>query len=67
MELKEASSSFAYPKTGSAYPYLLKPTGSTEVLEWMGSDVENSQYYGGYVLSASLYDENNQLIEDSKY
>ena len=54
------SSSFAYPKTGSAYPYLLKPTGSTEVLEWMGSDVENSQYYGGYVLSASLYDENNQ-------
>ena len=54
------SSSFAYPKTGSAYPYLLKPTGSTEVLEWMGSDIENSQYYGGYVLSASLYDENNQ-------
>jgi len=54
------SSSFAYPKTGSAYPYTLKPTGSTEVLNWMGSDVESSQYYGGYVLSASLYDENNQ-------
>ena len=54
------SSSFAYPKTGSAYPYTLKPTGSTEVLEWLGSDVESSQYYGGYVLSASLYDENNQ-------
>ena len=54
------SSVFAYPKTGDAYPFDLLPTGSTEVLEWMGSDVENSQYYGGYVLSASLYDEDNQ-------
>ena len=54
------SSSYAYPKTGSAYPYTLMSTGSTEVLKWMGSDVENSQYYGGYILSASLYDENNQ-------
>ena len=26
----------------------------------MGSDVENSQYYGGYILSASVYDEDNQ-------
>ena len=54
------SSSFAYPKTGSAYPYTLLDTGSVEVLNWMGSDVESSQYYGGYILSASLYDENNQ-------
>ena len=54
------SSSFAYPKTGSSYPYSLLPTGSTEVLTWMGSDVENSQYYGGYILSASVYDEDNQ-------
>ena len=54
------SSSFAYPKTGSQYPYTLLPTGSTEVLEWLGSDVELNQYYGGYILSASLYDENNQ-------
>ena len=54
------SSSFAYPKTGSSYPYSLLPTGSTEVLTWMGSDAENAQYYGGYVLSASLYDEDNQ-------
>ena len=23
---------------------------------WLGSDVENSQYYGGIQLSASLYD-----------
>ena len=54
------SSSFAYPKSGSSYPYPLKPTGSTDVLNWLGSDVENNQYYGGIILSASLYDENNQ-------
>lgn len=54
------SSSFSYPKTGSSYPYALLPTSSVEVLIWLGSDVENAQYYGGYVLSASLYDENNQ-------
>lgn len=58
--LYQNSSSFAYPKTGSSYPYTLLPTGSTEVLEWMGSDVENSQYYGGIILSASVFDENNQ-------
>ena len=54
------SSSFAYPKSGSAYPYPLLSTGSTEVLTWLGNDNESSQYYGGYVLSASLYDEDNQ-------
>jgi len=54
------SSVFAYPKTGSAYPFELLPTGSTEVLEWLGSDIESNQYYGGIILSASLYDENNQ-------
>ena len=54
------SSSFAYPKTGSSYPYSLLSTTSTEVLKWVGNDVEGSQYYGGYTLSASLYDEDNQ-------
>ncbi len=54
------SSVYAYPKTGDSYPFDLLPTDDPEVLEWMGSDVENSQYYGGYRLSASLYDEDNQ-------
>jgi hypothetical protein len=58
--LYHESSSYAYPKTGSSYPYTLLATGSTEVLTWVGSDVENTQYYGGYKLSASLYDEDNQ-------
>ena len=54
------SSLYAYPKTGSAYPFELLPTGSTKVLNWLGSDVEGDQYYGGIINSASLYDENNQ-------
>jgi len=54
------SSSFSYPKTGSNYPYTLLNTGSTQVLTWMGNDIENHQYYGGYILSASLYDNKNQ-------
>ena len=58
--LYNISSSYAYPKASNVYPYPLLSTGSVEVLEWLGSDVENSQYYGGYVLSASLYDQNNQ-------
>ena len=54
------SSSFAYPKTGSSYPYELLATSSTEVLTWLGSDVENHTYYGGILLSASYYDYDNQ-------
>ena len=50
----------AYPKTGSIFPQPLLSTGSVEVLRWLGSDVENSQYYGGTLLSASFYDNDNQ-------
>ena len=44
----------AYPKTGSVFPLSLLSTSSVEVLTWLGSDVENDQYYGGTLLSASL-------------
>ena len=50
----------AYPKTGSSFPLELLSTSSAEVLRWLGSDVENNQYYGGAILSASLYDYDNQ-------
>ncbi len=50
----------SYPKTGSKFPYELKDTDSTDVLTWLGSDDENSQYYGGQILSASFYDQDNQ-------
>ena len=51
----------AYPKTGHVFPLELLSTSSAEVLRWLGSDVENNQYYGG-ILSASLYDDNNNKI-----
>lgn len=48
-----------YPKTGSSFPRELLPTTDTEVLTWLGSDDEFNQYYGGTLLSASLYDDDN--------
>ena len=54
------SGSSAWPKSNTESPYILYSTGSTEVLTWLGSDVENNPYYGGILLSASLYDYSNQ-------
>ncbi len=55
------SGSSAYPKvSGSNFPYQLQNTGSTEVLQWLGSDDEINANYGGILLSASFYDNNNQ-------
>ena len=57
------TASDSYPKDLSSseqFPFPLLNTGSTEVLNWLGSDVENSQYYGGVLLSASFYDNDNQ-------
>jgi hypothetical protein len=54
------SGTYAYPKTNPTPPYTLKPTGSSEVLIWLGSIVEGSGVYGGRLFTASLYDEQNQ-------
>jgi hypothetical protein len=53
------SGSNAYPKLNSSPPYVLASTGSTEVLTWLGSDIVGNTYYGGALLSASRYDEDN--------
>jgi hypothetical protein len=55
-----SSGSWAWPKSTTQPPYDLYPIGSTEVLTWYGSDNEFSPYYGGIILSASLFDNNNQ-------
>jgi hypothetical protein len=55
-----ASGSWAWPKTTSLPPYSLATSTSPEVLTWFGSDNEYSQYYGGIILSASIFDNNNQ-------
>lgn len=65
------SSSYAWPKSNSFPPYNLYPTGSTQVLDWIGNSNENAGSsspsaifpygkYGGMALSASKYDSDNQ-------
>ena len=54
------SGAYAYPKSNSTAPYTLQSTGSNEVLIWLGSTVEGSGVYGGRLLTASLYDGQNQ-------
>lgn len=55
-----SGSQFSYPKSNTSPPYSLYPTGSTEVLDWIGSADPTSQYYGGMALSASNFDQENQ-------
>jgi hypothetical protein len=54
------SGAYAYPKSNSTAPYILQSTGSNDVLIWLGSTVEGSGVYGGRLLTASLYDNQNQ-------
>jgi hypothetical protein len=55
-----SSGSWAYPKINTEPPYQLYPTGSLTVLSWLGSDDVNNLNYGGILLSASIYDQNNK-------
>jgi len=55
-----SSGSWAWPKLNTEPPYQLAPTGSVAVLNWFGSTNEYSPQYGGIILSASLYDNNNK-------
>jgi len=54
------SGSYAWPKSNTTVPYILYSTGSNEVLNWLGSSNPTSAYYGGRLLSASIYDQDNQ-------
>jgi hypothetical protein len=54
------SNSSAWPKQNGEPPYILYSTGSSQVLNWYGSDIINNPYYGGQILSASDYDRENQ-------
>lgn len=60
-----SGSNLSWPKTTSSPPYELAKTGSTEVLNWYGSDIETSIYFGGRILSASNFDNQNpnQLLQ----
>ena len=54
-----SGSDYSYPKSNNEPPFNLFPTGSPEVINWLGSADENNEDYGGVALSASLYDEEN--------
>jgi len=54
------SGTLSYPKSNADQPYLLQSTGSTEVLNWLGSKDEATSEYGGRIFSASQYDNENQ-------
>ena len=53
------SSSFSWPKTTLTKPYQLASSDSNEVKNWLGNLNVNSPFYGGIILSASLFDEKN--------
>ena len=55
-----SGSQYSWPKSNSEPPYALYSTGSSQVLNWIGSADVASPYYGGLALSASNYDQNNQ-------
>jgi hypothetical protein len=55
-----SSGSVTYPKTTLEPPYLLYSTTSSQALTWLGSTNEASPYYGGLILSASIFDNENK-------
>ena len=55
-----SGSQYSYPKQTTQPPFELYSTGSTEVLNWIGSAEVGNTYYGGQALSASDYDQNNK-------
>jgi hypothetical protein len=55
-----SSGSVTYPKLTLEPPYLLYSTTSSQALTWLGSTNEASPYYGGLLLSASIFDNGNK-------
>jgi hypothetical protein len=54
------SGSKSWPKSNEYPPYNNLAVNATASLEWFGSIDEESDYYGGQILSASLYDGDNR-------
>jgi hypothetical protein len=55
-----SGSVFSYPKTTNQPPYNLSSTESEIVKNWLGSTNPNDPYYGGLMLQAYDFDQNNQ-------
>ena len=54
------SGSKSWPKSNEYPPYDNLTVNATASLAWFGSIDEENEYYGGQILSASLYDESNR-------
>ena len=54
------SNIFTWPKHISASKPLLHSVTSSNALTWLGSENSNNSYYGGQLLSASLFDKQNE-------
>lgn len=50
----------AWPKINSTKPYINADINDSQAKTWFGSINENSNYYGGEILSASNYDASNR-------
>jgi hypothetical protein len=56
------SGTYAWPKSNSSRPYINYSTTSSQARTWLGSENYTNAYYGGQLLSASLYDDYNVHI-----
>jgi len=54
------SGSNSWPKLNSSKPYLNYNTTSSQAKTWFGSTIESSIYYGGQILDAVNYDNDNK-------
>ena len=59
----DSGSVYSWPKSGavtaSRNEYILQSITSSTAQNWLGSEVDTNPYYGGQLLSASLYDNQN--------
>lgn len=56
------SGNYSWPKSNSTQPYINRPTTSSEALTWLGSKTPTDSNYGGQILSASQFDDQNLYI-----
>ena len=54
-----SGSKYTWPKVNQTTPYTLYPTTSSQAKTWLGDDRSSFSYYGGQLLSASIYDKGN--------
>ena len=55
-----SGSLYSYPKLTNTPPYILANSGSATVKTWLGSTDPSSAFFGGQIISASDYDDNNR-------